>query len=254
MARCFNVGVFWCARTGYPRWESLPSRMCRRTLPFLLVVSIWLLQRTVKTEKGKGLTSANGLFDLDDIITHGETAFLTERSQSCDVIQKHRNSSSEHRCPTKAIVVDGLKCICDWLANSFEPSCPMVLLLLKKSDNFGVLDPVKVLQHEPSQKRMYAGCRSWEEDAMAFKDFLDNERVLRVFYKQTPPIFHHKIDIVPLGPSRQFMHVYPLFRQEFMTRSRHAATLYYVNHSPIPHRQKVFAKTNKNFGGQLNNE
>tara|TARA_B110000003_G_scaffold221554_1_gene221564 strand:- start:224 stop:685 length:462 start_codon:yes stop_codon:yes gene_type:complete len=39
-----------------------------------------------------------------------------------------------------------------------------------------------------------------------------------------------------------------------MFSRRRAETLYYVNHSPTPHRQKIFAKTNKNFGGQLNNE
>ena len=247
-----NLSVFWCARPVYSLREILPTRAGRRTIVLFLLAATWMLQHVVKISQVP--KSANGSFDLDDIITHGETGFLTERSQSCDTMQQPGNTGSKHECPTKAIVIDGLKCICDWLASNFKPSCPMVLLLLPQSDNFGVLDPVKVLQHEPSGSRKYAGCQSWEADAMAFKDFLDNERVLRVFYKQTPPIFHHKIDIVPLGPSRQFMQVYPLFRKQFLIRNRHAETLYYVNHSPTPHRQKIFAKTNKNFGGQLNNE
>ena len=93
--------------------------------------------------------------------------------------------------PAKRVVVDGRRCICDWLQEEHQFTTNVVILLLG-SKNFGQLDPAPVIHYE-SFGRSYHGCSTWEEDRAHLKKLLDQPRVAALIYGQTPPLLHPKL-------------------------------------------------------------
>lgn len=177
-----------------------------------------------------------------DLIIHAEWEFLSSLSTtSCQLL----DSSS---CSTPQIV-NAEPCICNWLQTAYRLPCPAILLL-SGGENFGVMDPAAVM-HYPKHNTGYRGCSTWETDRTRFGFLLEQANVIRVFYRQTPPIEHYKIELVPLGPSRQFVKAWNEIDPDTVpSRSQ----LYYVNHSPWRHRQTIFDTVNRNFNGMLQNE
>ena len=191
----------------------------------------------------------------NDLIVHAEWDFMLETAD-LECSQVHLIFSDEvsnASCPSKPRVVNMSPCICDWLALSKYPSCP-VIGLLGGDENYGALDPAPLL-HYPADIAQYQGCTTWEKDIVSFKNLLDSPSVLAVFYRQTPPLVHGKVYLVPLGPSRQFMEALRKREQLLSGIPRHRLNLYYVNHSPWAHRSAIFLLVNRiGFDGKLHNE
>lgn len=168
-----------------------------------------------------------------DIIVHGEWSFATK------LVTATCNQAAAGPCRHPMHVVDASGCLCTWLQTNQMLRCN-VTLLLARNENFGVLDPAPQIHYNGT----YTGCTTWGQDAKRFKRLLDQPTVRRVLYRQTPPIQHHKLELVPLGPSRQFAEAW---RKNTNLPAPARSTLYYVNHSPWRHRSKVFATTSQNF-------
>eukprot|EP00966_Prymnesium_polylepis_P227680 5269033-Prymnesium_polylepis.1 len=104
-------------------------------------------------------------------------------------------------------------------------SCPCVLLLFG-DENWGLLDPWTKLRHSGD----YHGC-TWDADAADFRRVLDGPLLRGALYRQTPPIEHPKLRLVPLGPSQGF--VSALIAAD-ATSARDAQRAERARH-PVPH-------------------
>lgn len=179
----------------------------------------------------------------NDLIIQAETKFLFETGTNCRLYKENTP------CPQLATVLIANNCICDWLKKRVQFKCAVVLLMLG-NENFGLLDPSPTI-HYPLFNTGYQGCTNWESDKRRFKGLLDLSTVYAVFYRQTPPIKHNKLDIIPLGPTRQFM---TALRKKHFNTTLSRSILYYVNHSPWRHRKEIFNIVNHNFNGTLKND
>jgi hypothetical protein len=148
-------------------------------------------------------------------------------------------------CGFSARVINCRRCICDWLASNRQLKCPSVLYMYG-NENFGVMDPSAVINY----KGLYEnGCGTMEEDAEHMSRFLDQPNVIRMLVNGVPPVVHSKIELVPIGPSPQFLDALAIVRKSPNPPNATRPILYYVNHSPFKMRRTIFDTVNKNFGG-----
>ena len=178
----------------------------------------------------------------DDVIVHAEWSFMRKMvNYKCTEVQVNSQCHKTH-------VVSAERCICDWIKDKYELPCPSILML-ENGENFGVMDPSPSIYY-PKQKN-YEGCETWKLDAQRFAQWLDHPNVIRVFYRQTPPVEHSKIEIVPLGVTQAFMAAWKASKRiPTPLRTR----IYYVNHSPWRHRESIFNTVNKHWNQSLKNE
>lgn len=246
----------------------------------------------LSTTRGRSLHLAEAIIDSSDLIVGGETGFL--RALATTRVQTLESLGLvvwAERCALHPPVIDlPRRVLCAWLdaAASRSPRCPHLLIALG-DENFGPLDPASRIAYGGA----YRGCRSWQRDADALERLLAEPMTLGLVYRQTPPIHHPKIHLVPLGPSRAFVSALldepPVAAAPpHATRSAHfvarsyvdaeaqttsttnrssgsmaaassdevnaRAILFYVNHSPTPTRTAVFETVRRNFDGALTNE
>ena len=101
----------------------------------------------------------------------------------------------------QAVDVNG-RALCAYLAaaSATPPRCPHILIAAG-GENFGPLDPASVIAYGGA----YRGCTTWKQDAADLERLLGSPMTLGLLYRQTPPIDHPKIHLIPLGPSRGFV-------------------------------------------------
>jgi hypothetical protein len=162
----------------------------------------------------------------------------------------------------RAYILVGEDCFCMLLEHGANIQQPVIFLLMRMNDNFSPLDPwAYCYGSKPNMPPQAAcsGCTNIKSDAKKLRTLLDNPFVLGAYMRQTPPIRHRKIFLVPLGinsfvidymQSCQQAHG---FSKPFLGNRRGTKRLLYVNQSPQPLRQDILEKARSGYGA-LENE